>query len=68
MSSINAFTIILTNQIQYNNNDLHLQAGVGIDTDDQTKFKFAGEKQLNSLVEWAKHIPHFAELNIDDQV
>ena len=44
------------------------QAGVGADTDIQTKFKFAGEKQLNSLVEWAKHIPHFAELNIDDQV
>ena len=44
------------------------QAGVGVDTDDQTKFKFAGEKQLNSLVEWAKYIPHFAELTIDDQV
>ena len=38
------------------------------DTDQQTKFKFAGEKQLNSLVEWAKHIPHFVELAIDDQV
>merc|ERR1719367_1773860 len=44
------------------------QAGVSVDTDIQTKFKFAGEKQLNSLVEWAKHIPHFAELSIDDQV
>ena len=44
------------------------QAGAGQDTDIQTKFKFAGEKQLNSLVEWAKHIPHFAELTIDDQV
>ena len=38
------------------------------ETDQQTKFKFAGEKQLNSLVEWAKHIPHFVELAIDDQV
>jgi len=44
------------------------QAGAGQETDMQTKFKFAGEKQLNSLVEWAKHIPHFAELAIDDQV
>jgi len=43
------------------------QANVG-DTDIQTKFKYAGEKQLNSLVEWAKHIPHFAELSIEDQV
>ena len=38
------------------------------ETDQQSKFKFALEKQLNSLVEWAKHIPHFAELAIDDQV
>ena len=38
------------------------------ETDQETKFKFAGEKQLSSLVEWAKHIPHFAELAIDDQV
>ena len=44
------------------------QLGVGAETDIQTKFKFAGEKQLTSLVEWAKHIPHFAELSIDDQV
>ena len=44
------------------------QAGAGQEPDMQTKFKFAGEKQLNSLVEWAKHIPHFAELAIDDQV
>ena len=38
------------------------------ETDIQTKFKFAGEKQLTSLVEWAKHIPHFTELCIEDQV
>ena len=41
---------------------------LGVETDIQTKFKFAGEKQLTSLVEWAKHIPHFSELSIDDQV
>ena len=44
------------------------QLGVGAEMDIQTKFKFAGEKQLTSLVEWAKLIPHFAELSIDDQV
>ena len=38
------------------------------ETDIQTKFKYAGEKQLTSLVQWAKHIPHFSELAIDDQV
>jgi len=44
------------------------KAGAGAETDMETKFKFAGEKQLSSLVEWAKHIPHFTELAIDDQV
>ena len=34
----------------------------------QAKFKLAAEKQLSSLVEWAKHIPHFSQLAIDDQV
>jgi len=39
------------------------------DGDDiQAKFKFAAEKQLTSLVEWAKQIPHFTELCLDDQV
>merc|ERR1719228_2221858 len=39
------------------------------ETDDmQAKFKFAAERQLASLVEWAKHIPHFTELPLDDQV
>ena len=40
------------------------------DMDDniQTKLKFAAEKQLSSLVEWAKHIPHFTSLSLDDQV
>jgi len=36
--------------------------------DIQAKFKFAAEKQLTSLVEWAKRIPHFTELPMDDQV
>ena len=44
------------------------QLGVGVETDIQTKFKLAGEKQLTSLVDWAKHIPHFSGLTIDDQV
>lgn len=30
--------------------------------------KFAAQKQLTQLVEWAKHIPHFIELPLDDQV
>ena len=36
--------------------------------DMETVFKFAGEKQSRCLVEWAKNIPHFTELAIDDQV
>lgn len=28
----------------------------------------ATDKQLFQLVEWAKHIPHFTELPLDDQV
>ena len=34
----------------------------------QAKFKFAATRQLASLVEWAKHIPHFKELPLEDQV
>jgi len=30
--------------------------------------KYATQKQLHQLVEWAKHIPHFIELPLDDQV
>lgn len=36
--------------------------------DINAKFKFAAERQLASLVEWAKQIPHFTELPLDDQV
>jgi len=28
----------------------------------------AADRQLYNLVEWAKHIPHFAELSLEDQV
>lgn len=28
----------------------------------------ATDKQLFQLVEWAKHIPHFTELPVEDQV
>jgi len=28
----------------------------------------AADKQLFTLVEWAKRIPHFSELSLDDQV
>ena len=42
--------------------------GGGGTQDLQAKFKLAAEKQLSSLVEWAKHIPHFPQLAIDDQV
>jgi hypothetical protein len=28
----------------------------------------AADRQLYQLVEWAKHIPHFAELPIEDQI
>jgi retinoid X receptor alpha len=33
-----------------------------------TNISQAAEKQLYSLVSWAKHIPHFTDLPIDDQV
>ena len=32
------------------------------------KYKLAANIQLQSLVEWARHIPHFNGLSIDDQV
>lgn len=28
----------------------------------------AADKQLFTLVDWAKHIPHFTDLPLDDQV
>jgi len=43
-------------------------SGGDLSADLQSKFKMAAEKQGNSLVEWAKQIPHFTELALDDQV
>ena len=49
--------------------DKHEREQLTNEADDiQTKFKFAAEKQLTSLVEWAKQIPHFTSLCLDDQV
>ena len=39
-----------------------------IDTSMEGKYKLAANIQLQSLVEWARHIPHFNGLSIDDQV
>ena len=30
--------------------------------------KTTKEKMLRQLIEWAKHIPHFSDLKVDDQV
>ena len=43
-------------------------SGGDLSADLQSKFKMAAEKQGNSLVEWAKQIPHFTSLAMDDQV
>ncbi|CAG0897074.1 unnamed protein product [Darwinula stevensoni] len=44
--------------------------GVGVERerDDVTNICQAADKQLIQLVEWAKHIPHFTDLPLDDQV
>ena len=34
----------------------------------ESVFQCTGEKQLSSIVKWAKKIPHFTELAIHDQV
>ena len=34
----------------------------------ESAFQCTGEKQLSSMVKWAKNIPHFTELAIHDQV
>ena len=43
-------------------------SGADHGADVQSKLKGAAEKQGNSLVEWAKQIPHFTSLALDDQV
>ncbi|KAK1795289.1 hypothetical protein P4O66_010456 [Electrophorus voltai] len=42
--------------------------GTGSPGDPVTNICQAADKQLYSLVEWAKRIPHFSELPLDDQV
>jgi hypothetical protein len=36
--------------------------------DIREQLKLAGERQLTALVEWARHIPHFLDLPVGDQV
>uniref|UniRef100_A0A671LQK2 Retinoid x receptor, beta b n=1 Tax=Sinocyclocheilus anshuiensis TaxID=1608454 RepID=A0A671LQK2_9TELE len=47
--------------------DLHSDA-TGSPNDPVTNICQAADKQLYTLVEWAKRIPHFSELPLDDQV
>ncbi|XP_026084879.1 retinoic acid receptor RXR-beta-B [Carassius auratus] len=47
--------------------DLHSDA-TGSPNDPVTNICQAADKQLFTLVEWAKRIPHFSELPLDDQV
>ncbi|XP_052002691.1 retinoic acid receptor RXR-beta-B-like [Xyrauchen texanus] len=47
--------------------DLHSDA-TGSPNDPVTNICQAADKQLYTLVEWAKRIPHFSELSLDDQV
>ncbi|XP_029641199.1 retinoic acid receptor RXR isoform X5 [Octopus sinensis] len=44
------------------------KAGNTDDKDPVTNIFQAAEKQLFTLVEWAKRIPHFTKLSLDDQV
>ncbi|XP_056331706.1 retinoic acid receptor RXR-beta-B [Danio aesculapii] len=47
--------------------DLHSDA-TGSPNDPVTNICQAADKQLFTLVEWAKRVPHFSELPLDDQV
>ena len=44
------------------------QAGAGAALDWQTQLRVAGQRHLESLVEWARRVPHFTELATEDQV
>ena len=44
------------------------QAGEGPALDWQTQLRVAGQRHLESLVEWARRVPHFTELATEDQV
>uniref|UniRef100_A0A673LDM8 Retinoic acid receptor RXR n=1 Tax=Sinocyclocheilus rhinocerous TaxID=307959 RepID=A0A673LDM8_9TELE len=49
--------------------ELHRTASTGgAPNDPVTNICQAADKQLFTLVEWAKRIPHFSELSLDDQV
>ncbi|XP_041697736.1 retinoic acid receptor RXR-gamma-A isoform X2 [Coregonus clupeaformis] len=49
--------------------DAYMEASAGNSTNDPvTNICQAADKQLFTLVEWAKRIPHFSELPLDDQV
>ncbi|XP_039590963.1 retinoic acid receptor RXR-gamma-B isoform X1 [Polypterus senegalus] len=48
--------------------ETYVDAGPGNSSDPVTNICQAADKQLFTLVEWAKRIPHFSELPIDDQV
>ncbi|XP_051948555.1 retinoic acid receptor RXR-beta-A isoform X6 [Xyrauchen texanus] len=50
--------------------ELHADGGSGGSSpnDPVTNICQAADKQLFTLVEWAKRIPHFSELSLDDQV
>ena len=37
-------------------------------SDPVTNICHAADKQLYALVEWAKRVPHFSDLPLDDQV
>lgn len=49
--------------------DMKIDGPLSVQGDNLSEtIKYATEKQLHQLVEWAKHIPHFTELPMDDQV
>ncbi|XP_020322906.2 retinoic acid receptor RXR-gamma-A isoform X2 [Oncorhynchus kisutch] len=49
--------------------EAYMEASTGNTTNDPvTNICQAADKQLFTLVEWAKRIPHFSELALDDQV
>lgn len=45
-----------------------LSAGPFQTNDPVTNICHAADKQLFTLVEWAKRIPHFSDLSLEDQV
>lgn len=46
----------------------HCRALLAQPNDPVTNICQAADKQLFTLVEWAKRVPHFSELPLDDQV